>query len=230
MKTTRQRANDETSASAKEAQIPTSVREDQSLLTSVATNQKECPGHRHLAGMSLVEMMVAMGLGSLVLASVISVSLYGTQSTMAILNFSDLDSKSRYALDVISREIRQATAVVAMDVSTNKSLTMTNASLGSSSKLTWNAAARTLTLECTGQAALTALTECDQWNFSLYQRTPLITPTNVVFYPATNSSGILDLTLCKLINMSWKCSRQIMAKKLNTESVQGAQIVLRNKQ
>jgi hypothetical protein len=183
-----------------------------------------------LAGVSLVEVMVAMGLGSLVLASVASLSLYGTQSSMALVNYSDLDSKSRYGLDVISREIRQATAVVAMDVSSNKSLTLTNASLGLSSRLTWNAGARTLTLERTGQAPLTALTECDQWNFSLYQRTPFITPTNVFFYPATNSSGVLDLTLCKLINMSWKCSRQIMAKKLNTESVQGAQLVLRNKQ
>jgi len=180
--------------------------------------------------MSLVELMVAMGLGSLVLASVASLSLYGTQSSMAIANYSDLDSKSRYALDVISREIRQATAVVAVDLTTNTSLSLTNAGQGTLSKLTWNAAARTVTLERTGQPPLTALTECDRWSFDLYQRTPLITPTNVFFYPATNSSGALDLTVCKLINMSWKCSRQIMAKKMNTESVQAAQLVLRNKQ
>jgi hypothetical protein len=37
------------------------------------------------------------------------------------------------------------------------------------------------------------LTECDRWDFGFYQRTPLITSTGVVFYPATNSAGALDL-------------------------------------
>jgi hypothetical protein len=51
----------------------------------------------------------------------------------------------------------------------------------------------------------------------------------LVFYPATNNAGALDLTICKVINMNWKCSRAILQQKINTESVQTAQIVLRNK-
>ncbi len=51
-----------------------------------------------------------------------------------------------------------------------------------------------------------------------------------MFYPATNSSGVYDPSICKLINMSWKCSRTILGSKMNTESVQTAQVVLRNKQ
>jgi hypothetical protein len=87
-----------------------------------------------------------------------------------------------------------------------------------------------VTLDKSGQPTVTALTGCDRWSFSLYQRTPWVTPTNILYYPATNITGRLDVSLCKLINLSWKCSRKILAQKVNTESVQAAQIVLRNKQ
>ena len=51
-----------------------------------------------------------------------------------------------------------------------------------------------------------------------------------MFFPATNTAGAYDLSTCKLINMTRKCSRTILGSKLNTESVQTAQVVLRNKQ
>jgi hypothetical protein len=111
-----------------------------------------------------------------------------------------------------------------------KSLTLTNSDQGATIVLAWDSNARTVTLQKTGQSTLTPLTECDRLDFNLYQRTPLVTATNIVFYPATNSTGVLDPTVCKLVSISWKCSRRILAQKLNTESVQAAQIVLRNKQ
>ena len=184
---------------------------------------------RLVAGMSLVEVMVAMSLGSMVLASVASLSLYGARSSAAMVNYTDLDSKSRYALDVISRELREATALVAMTNGTTKSLSFATVGQTGRVKLTWDPTPRTVVLERPGEAPLTALTECDRFDFSLYQRTPRITATNVMFYPATNSVGALDMNLCKLISLSWKCSRSILAQKVNTESVQAAQIVLRNK-
>ena len=183
-------------------------------------------------GLSLVEVMVACTIGFMTLASVASLSLYGARSSLALTNYTDLDSKSRYALDVISREVRQATAVT--DFSTTNGainwLTLTNATQGVTVTLTYDANQRTVTMDKTGQQTLTNLTECDQWNFGLYQRTPWVTSTNVVFFPATNSSGAIDKTLCKLVSLSWKCSRSIMAQKVNTESVQAAQIVLHSKQ
>jgi hypothetical protein len=182
-------------------------------------------------GMTLAELMVASGLGTMVLAAVGFMTLYGSRSSMAVVNYTDLEGKSRYALDVISREIRQANAVLAFQTGLPvKSLTLTNADQNAQIILSWDSNARILTLDKTGQPTLTALTECDRWDFSLYQRTPLITATNVIFYPATNSAGVIDPSLCKLINLTWKCSRQIMTKQVNTESVQAAQIVLRNKQ
>jgi hypothetical protein len=181
--------------------------------------------------MTLVEVLVAMGLGSIVLAAVASLTMYAGKSSLAIVNYTDLDIKSRYALDMISREIRQATAVTSQQTNLpTKSLTLTNADQGTQITLTFDSNARTLVMQRTGQSDLTTLTECDRWDFSLYQRTPYGFPTNIIFYPATNTTGSLSLSLCKLVNMSWKCSRTIFGQKVNTESVQTAQIVLRNKQ
>jgi hypothetical protein len=83
--------------------------------------------------------------------------------------------------------------------------------------------ASTLSLEKTGLAPMVVLTGCDRWKVWLYNRAPNINSTNLSFNPATS------LANCKLVNMSWKCSRTILGSKINTESVQTAQIVLRNK-
>jgi len=66
----------------------------------------------------------------------------------------------------------------------------------------------------------TLLTECDFLQFNISQRTP----SNGVFgfYPASRAD------LCKLVDVSWRCSRTMLGKKLHTESVQTARIVIRN--
>ena len=43
------------------------------------------------------------------------------------------------------------------------------------------------------------------------------------FYSASNNPAI-----CKLVSVSWRCSRTILGQKVNTESVQTAKIVIRN--
>jgi hypothetical protein len=195
------------------------------------SSQSFIPHKRSKLGISLVEVMVAMAVGSLVLAAVSSLTMYAAKSTAAMVNYTDLDSKSRYALDVISREIREADSILSFQTNLPvKSLTLTNVTQGATVTLTYDSNARTVVMSKTGQADLTALTECDRWDFSLYQRTPFVTATNILYYPATNTAGVLTVSLCKLVNLSWKCSRAIFAQKVNTESVQAAQIVLRTKQ
>ncbi len=184
--------------------------------------------HRPAFGFSLVELMVAMALASLVLASVGSMALYAARSFVAIINYTSLDAKSRYGLDVVSRELRQADTLLSFQ--TNRSLTFTNARAAITVRLAYDPNARTVVMTKTGQPPLTLLTECDRWAFSLYQRTAAVTATNLSFVPATNTIGALDVNLCKLVSFSWKSSRTIMTEKVNTESVQSAMVVLRNKQ
>jgi len=186
---------------------------------------------RRASAFTIVELMIAASVGMLALAAVGFMALYGSRSSVAVVNYTDLENKSRYALDIMSREIRQANAVLAFNSTLPvKSLTMTNSEQAASLTLTYDSNARTVSLQKTGQSTMTVLTECDRLDFSLFQRTPLFTATNVVFYYANNSAGTIDPKLCKLVNLSWKCSRLMAAQKLTTESVQAAQIVLRNKQ
>jgi prepilin-type N-terminal cleavage/methylation domain-containing protein len=180
-------------------------------------------------GFSLVELLVASALAGPVIALVIGTFAYSGTSFAAMGNYSDLDRNSRAAVDLLGREIRNSSALVSYSTGSPKFLTFTNASTGKTITISYDATKRTLTFAKTGQATQTLLTQCDQWTFSLYNKAPFLSTTNIMFYGATNSSGAIDISVCKLINMTWKCSRTIFGSKRNTESIQTAEIVLRNK-
>ena len=180
--------------------------------------------------MTLLEIMIALGISSMLLTVAGSLYLFGTRSFACMGNYVDLDAKSRKAVDLMSRDIREATQVTAFQAGeTLKKLTVTNAFAGTGTTYIWSASPRTLVCQKNGQPDQVYLTGCDVWDFELYQRTPQ-RGGGYVFVPATNAPGVYDVSLCKLVNMSWKCSRTIIGSKLNTESVQTAQVVLRNKQ
>lgn len=182
-----------------------------------------------LLAFTLTELLIAIGVGSLVLAVIAVLSLYGLRSFAALGNYVDLDNRSRSALDVMSREIRKATAIIGFQNTGNtRFLILTNSGDNTQVRYDWDASTGFLTATRTGESSRLLLSGCDRWEFTLQQRTPIANTTNL-FYPATNSAGTLDISLCKQISMTWKCTRQILGKKVNTESVQTAKVVLRNK-
>jgi len=183
---------------------------------------------RSARGFTIAEMLVATALAGLVMVMVMGSFRYSGTSFAAMGNYSDLDRKSRNAVDVLSKEIRNSSALIGYGTSP-KSLTFTNATTAKKFTLSYDSANRVLTFSKAGQADQQILTQCDQWDYSLYNKAPLLTTTNILFYGATNGAGVIDVTTCKLINMTWKCSRTIFGSKRNTESIQTAQIVLRNK-
>ena len=185
---------------------------------------------RWIAGSTLPELMVALAAGSLALTAAGSLWLFGSRSYAAMGNYTDLDNRSRNALDTMSREIREATRIVACtNQGTTKTLTVTNSLQATTRTYLWKASNQLLVCQKPNQPDEVLLTECEKWDFQLFQRSPKKGGT-YSFFPATNSAGAYDLSICKLINMSWKCSRRILDSKANTESVQTAQLVLRNKQ
>ncbi|MDE3098936.1 MAG: prepilin-type N-terminal cleavage/methylation domain-containing protein [Verrucomicrobiota bacterium] len=174
-------------------------------------------------GFTLVEMTVALAASAMLFLAIIAMTFFTSRSLVMMSNYMDLDQKSRYAVDLIGRDIRNSSALLSYsNGSTIKSLTLTNATDQTITTITFNAADGTVITTQTGQPALTNLTECDQWNFSLYTRAPQSFTNDVSFSSTTTPSQ------CKMINLDWKCSRQIVGMKLNTESVQTAQIILRN--
>lgn len=170
---------------------------------------------RRALGMTLPEVMVAAGIGSIIFVVVAALTVFSARSFVAMGNYADLDKTSRNALDIMSREIRQTKELLSY---TEHKLTFRDFDNGT---LVYEYSPSTGLLTRTkGNAAPTVLlTECDYLTFQMSQRNP---SNEFKFYPATSAST------AKLIDVSWKCSRQIIGQKVNTESVQTAKIVIRN--
>src|SRR6266581_6284907 len=63
------------------------------------------------AGMTLIEMLIAIGISGIVFVAVGMMIFFSGRSYAALANYVDLDNRSRSALDLMSKEIRQADGV-----------------------------------------------------------------------------------------------------------------------
>jgi hypothetical protein len=167
-----------------------------------------------------MEMMVALGAGTIILAAVVATAVCVGNTMVAVGNYNDLNKASRQTLDRLSRDVRNASSVG--NGSTTSSLTLTNTYNGTTIiTYAWdgsNQVTRTVSSSSSSSAS-TVLTNCDTFSFAYYQRNPT---NNLTFVSTTNPAQI------KLVSVSWRCSRQILGAKLNTESVQTANVVMRN--
>lgn len=169
------------------------------------------------AALSLLETMVVMGIVSLMLAAIASFIVYTARSFVAVGNYADLDQASRHTLDVMTRDIRESQSLEGFSTNT----LMLKAEDGQSLIYHYSPSASTLTRRKGSESPTIMLEQCDYLSFSIYQRSP---SNNFSFYPVTGNRW----DLAKLVDVSWKCSRQILGEKVNTESVQTAKIVMRN--
>ncbi len=163
--------------------------------------------------MSLPELMVAIGVGSLILTVMAVVFMTSARSFAAMGNYVSMDANSRNALDHMTREIRQAGNLVEFSPAHLKfaRFRQTNSFL----VYDWDSSSRRLTeLKTPENQTTVLLTECDQLAFSMYDM--LFAPTSVI----SESKGI---------RVTWKCSRTILGNQANTEEMQQALIVMRNK-
>jgi hypothetical protein len=182
--------------------------------------------HRRQQAMSLVEALMAMAIGSVVLAMVGWLTVYGARSFAVLGNYSALDQQSRIGIDKMTRQIRQATAVLeAQGQGSERWLVLTNETEETGITYYWSADSRRLVAQSSDEETeVVLLNSCDDWSFELGGRVPMPGETNAAFPPAS-------LRLCRLINMSWSCSRYVLSTNLiNSETMQDARIVLRNQQ
>ena len=165
-------------------------------------------------GFTLSEVLISIAVGSIVLLVVAATGLYSARSFASIANYVDLDADSRNALDQLTKDVRQVNRLVS---NTSTNLTFENAD-GSTLEYVYSPAAQTLTRINAG-VSTTLLTECDSLSFSIFQRNP-IGGTYDQFPTASASTT-------KLINVSWRCTRSLMGREYNSESVQTSKIVIR---
>lgn len=172
---------------------------------------------RHAApgAWTLLEMIIAISIGSIVLAAVLQTWAFTSRSFVAMANYDDLNRTSRYTLDQMTRDIREAKVVGYF--STNR-LVFTNTD-GSAFAYNWDPATQMVTKEV-GEVTNSLLKSCDSFCFYVYQRNP----TNGFLFPYSSTNAP---NLTKLVQVTWHCSRRFLNES-NTESVQTAKIVLRN--
>jgi prepilin-type N-terminal cleavage/methylation domain-containing protein len=176
-------------------------------------------------GLTLMEMLVATALGSLLAGIIFTLGSFGQRSFALMANDSDLDLKSRNALRVLSDEVHQANAVTAFTSNAElTSLSLTNSREATLVTISWSPTDRKLILKESGAENHTdkvLLTACDRWDVGLYNRAPTIRSAGVQLNPATS------LPDCKIVSMAWSCSTN--ALKTKAASSLSTQIALRNK-
>ena len=172
--------------------------------------------------MTLVELLIAVGIGGIVFAAVALLTFYSARSFAALTNYVDLDKYSRNALDQMISEIRQADGVTNF-TTTRLVCSFTNPTNSAKYQITYNydSNAQKLKKTVSGGAETVLLNECEYLKFDVFQRNPK--DREYDYYPAETSRP----ELVKIVQLTWVCSRKILGKKANTESVQSAKVVIR---
>ena len=176
------------------------------------------PNKARCQAMTLVETLIATGVGSIVMAAVLALFLFSARSFAALANYVDLDNKSRNALDTMSSDIRQADFLKSYQ--TNQ-LVFQTTDTTNTLDLTYfyDSGATTLT-RTLGVRSTVLLTNCTSLNFGIFARNPLGGQWD------TYSNGVVSN--CKLVQLTWVCQRGILGGRIaNTESVQSAKVVMR---
>ena len=170
----------------------------------------------HCSGVTLVELVIAVGLSALAATALLILSVSTGRSLAEMVNYVDLDHYNRVALDSLTRELRQVRDINSFSVN---SMTFTDKD-GAPLSYVYLPAQRTLNRVKDGQSK-PLLEQCDQLQFAIYQRTPIANSFDLI-----TASKLPD---CKVVTITWSCSRMIFGHKANTEQGQTAKIVIRNK-
>lgn len=176
---------------------------------------------RARAGTTFVEMLVALGVSGLVVTVVVAFMVYNSRSFAALTNWIDMNQSTRRTVDLMTKEIRQALQVV--DFAPN-AVTLINVD-GTALNYSYDPVARTLT-RCqyrtnSTEAGITnlLLSQVDGLNFAMMQRN-LIEGTY-------DNYGTTNVSECKLLSVSWRCSRAILGVPVNLGGEQEFRCVIR---
>ena len=169
---------------------------------------------RSSAAFTLVEILIGNSIGLIAMTVLASLTLFTSRSFVAIGNYNELEHDSSIALDNLSRDIRGAEALASF---TTNRVELRSAG-GQIVTYAYSPGSRTL-VRTKGSQQTVLLEGCDFLRFNMSQRNP---SNNFHFYPASTVAE------AKLLDVSWRCSRRVLGKQINTESVQTAKIVLRN--
>ena len=172
---------------------------------------------KRVVGWTLLEMMIGMAVFTISGAAVGSVYMFSLRSFQSLSNYSVLDGQNREALDIISRELREAKSISSFDNYLQNKLVFVD---GNNKTVTYqfNRYSKTLT-RSSGSINTVLLTNCSLINFRLGTRA---VSTNYVYDPTS------DPDHAKIIDLTWKTSKSLLNNRITqSENVQTARIVIR---
>ena len=173
-------------------------------------------------GWSLMEMMVAVGIFSLVGMALMGTYIFGVKSMASMFSYAMLDAYNRQAMDELTREIRQSKRVLAY---TTNSITVLAAKPdGTTSRVTYsfNPTSKKLVRSSSDGTSKMLLNNCSLLNFELFTRCP----SNAVFGSFPVAVNNWSNTV-KVLQLTWKTSITKPSGIANSENVQTARIVIR---
>lgn len=173
---------------------------------------------KRIAAYSLIEMMFAATIFTVVGGAVGTAYMFSLRSFQALSNYSKLDEENREAVDRISRELREATTIQTPPDGYQKSQLVFLDCNGKRITYSFNRYSQTLT-RTSNSVVTVLLTNCSLINFNLGTRA---VANNYMYY--TNS----DPNHAKIVDLTWKTSKTVGGRTfINSENIQTARIVIR---
>ena len=172
---------------------------------------------RDRSGFTLTEVLISAGLAGLVATAMLILSVSTGRSLAELFNYVDLDHENRIALDSLTRELRQVHYITAYS---SNSVSFVDKD-GLALSYVYSPTDRRLQRIKAGEPDKTLIKQCDQLQFSVFQRTPISNRIDLI--------PVNQLTNSKVVSVSWSCSRKMFGLTKNTEQGQTAKVVIRNK-
>jgi type II secretory pathway component PulJ len=167
------------------------------------------------------EMLVTVAVTAILGGFIWTVYAFGTRNFQALANYADMEAEARYALDLLSAEVRSAQDVTNF---TSQGLWFRDGD-GQSLRYVYDSTNKVLVRQ-KGAASKTLLTGCDTLSFALFERTPT---TNALGDPCWDLEATTNARAAKMLQVSWEASRSILGQKQQTKNVVMAQVGIRGK-
>ena len=163
---------------------------------------------------TLVEMLTATAVASLVFVAVGHMSFYGSRSFAKIVTTVETDQEVRIALERISDDVRRASGIAHFSP---KQLIVNNH--GTQVTYEYRPDYKSLTRKDGTNAVEIILSNCKNLVFHLYQRRPVGESFELIpaKFPAEG----------KVLQVEWSCSREIPSLKKSLETTKSARVVIR---
>lgn len=166
------------------------------------------------SGMVFVEALMAIGVTGLIMLALVGISVFSGRSFVAMANYVELDDGNRIAIDTITRDLRSCNRVFYAETNF-LALEDYDGFFLAYVHSPWT---KELYRYKAGESKI-LLTGCEDLQFHLGKRNTQ--PGTLDQYPTAEANE------AKVVDVSWKCYREILGIKANTEAVQTAKIVIR---